>query len=290
MSPVAKAAAEAVKIYEGYKNSIDCEEVKLFINQQLVGVKRQQNDLTQQLKKITDPLVNIRRDALSSKQAAENVFAPVLAHLATAERILKDEILRYEQVVERKRLQLEAESRRAAEEEQRRLEAEAQRVADEATRKAQEEQDRANELERQGKQAEADRVRLEANQQLELAGEEVERLSEDAQAVVGQAMVPSSSVKMAGTSITGKWVADVHDPVEVLAGIVDKSTSLEALRVKVGGKLMPAQSWAMNGAAGEIEGIEINLPWFQTKARELEERFSYRGMKARFEQGLRVRA
>jgi hypothetical protein len=286
VSPRAKAAAEAVEMYKGYVNTITTEDEKLFINNVLRDVKGQLNAAKAELAGITTPLVNIRRDALTAKQNAENAYVAIITHLETAERMLKNEILRFEQVQERKRLEEEAAVKRRAEEERQRLEAAAQKEADEANRKHQEEQERIAALERAGKETEAAQARLRADQDLEASAEKIEHLSEDAASVVERAIVPSSSVKMAGTSITGKWIAEVVDVKELFAGIADNSTPFaDAVRKRVGGKLYPV---FVDTGANSIEGIEINLPWFQDRARKEEANFNYRGMRARQMRDVRV--
>lgn len=285
VSPRAKAAADAVEQYKGFQNTITTEDEKVYLNGILREVKGQLNAAKAELAGITTPLVNIRRDALTAKQNAENAYAMVITHLETAERMLKNEILRFELLKERKRLEDEAALKRKAEEEKLRLEAQARAEADEANRKQQEGQARIVDLERAGKEEEAAQARLRAEHDLEASAEKITQLTEDAESVIERAIVPSQSMKMAGTSVTGKWVAQVVDVKEVLAGIMDGSTPfVDAVRVKISGRLWHAST------EGDIQGIEINLPWFQDKARKEEKNFNYRGMKATFIQDLRVTA
>jgi hypothetical protein len=280
------AIAIATEQYRNYVNTIDSESVKAFVNSELRKVVQTRNELKRELEAITNPLVSIRRDALASKQAAENLFAPAFAGLEVGERILKTEILRYENVLEQKRLTAEVEARREAEQERQRVEAEAQRKAQEAAEAHRIESEKAQALERAGNQAEADRLREEAERNLIETSDQIQAEVETAEHVAETVTVQSESVKLAGTAVTGTWVAEVADVLEVLAGIVAKETPISGLRLKVKGKLVPFAVYT--GPPSEIEGIEINLPWFTVQAREQQKNFAYRGMKSRFVQNLRV--
>lgn len=280
-----QAAAKALALFETYKGTIDSEEVKLFVNNALVAVKQELSSVKTELAGITDPLVDIRRLALTSKQNAENAFALYINTLERGERILKDEILRWEQLRERKRLEDERRLRLQAEQDRLAEERRAQEIAEEAARKNLLLHDEARLKEESGDTQGASELRLQAEAQMISAAEEVETIQEAAESIVAPT-VASESVKMKGTAITGKWVSDVIDPLEVLAGIVDRSTPLDALRCKVNGRLVP-----VTGLRGEkIESIEINLAFFNDQARKQEDKMSYRGVKARFHQDLSVRA
>lgn len=293
LSPEAQAAKAALTVYEQYKGIITDEDVKIFINSQLVEVKQQQKHWKDELAKITDPLLESRRQSMAATRAAENHFAPVLSYLLTGEQILKGEIMRYEDVVERARLEEETERRRKAEEEaaaeRQRLEEKARLEAEEAARKDQEERERAEALERQGKAKEAAQVRADAETQLEQSAEAVQQTLEAAEMVeAADVIVPSSSIKLAGTSQTGKWVAEVDDVWEIFAGVVDGSIPKDAVRVRISGRLVPVPAGSLQSL--KIEAVEINIPWFQDKARQQGDNFCYRGMKARYDRGLRVLA
>lgn len=279
---------EMVAVCKSYVNVIDCEDTKLWLSRHvLVPIVQRRNNLTAQLAKIVDPLVKSRREALTSKQAAEDLFAPALTELARAEQLIKDEVLRWELMVERKRLEDEAEVRRKADEERRRLEEKARLEAEEASRVNEEARQKVEALEREGKEAEAHLMREEAEAKLEQAAEAHQQTLVDAESVTNNAFVPSSSIRMAGITLTGKWTFDVVDALEVVAGIVDKTTPLEALRVKVRGRVIPIHQVQ---PGDKIESIEVNLPFFSDQARRQETNMSYRGVKPRFDQSLRVTA
>lgn len=280
----------------GYKNLITSETEKVFVGGELVKVKQHQKRLELELKKITDPLVESRRQALAAKNAAENLFAAPLQMLAQIERSMKDEILRWDTLVERKRIEEQREAERLANQERLRLEAEAKRQADEAAAQNLESQRRAQALEAEGRTSEAESLRDQSTLELELAGESVQQTLVEAESVVASALVPSSSVKMKGMATTGKWCAYVDNVLEVLAGITSGATPfVDAVRVKVNGRLSVITA---NTPLDDIDvqGIEINLPWFNDRARKLGNddgettSFNYRGMKARFVRDLRVRA
>ncbi len=286
LSPETAAIRKATAVYEGYKGSITCEDEKVFINTELRKLVNARKDLEARLHKITGPLVEIRRQALQSKQAAENEAAATFAAIETGVTILKGELLRWDTVQERKRLAQEAEARRAAEAEQRRIREAAQREAEETARKHLEEQQRAAALEAEGKAAEAERLRQDSDAQLEAAAENIEAAEQEAENVMAQAIVPSQSVKLAGTAITGTWKARIVNVGELLAGIVDGSTPLnEAVRARVDGKLV-----AVNGDLNlsNVTELSIGMAWFNDQARKLEKNFSYRGVEAYFARGVRV--
>jgi hypothetical protein len=284
MDKLAQAAKAAVEQYKGYVGAIDSEEVKMLVNAELQSVVKNRNELKRQLAKITDPLTNIRRDALSAMREAENLCAPTFAGYDAAERILKTEMLRWNGIVEQKQLAAEAESQRKADEERQRLEEAARKEAEEAEAKNRAEQERAAELERQGKEAEAEQIRQEAAVELEQAAEQVQMTLEAAE-FTQPATVHSESIPTKGTAITGTWLSEVVDVTEVLAGIVAKTTPIEAVRIKIKGRLQPM---SVAYVAIQIEGIEINLPWFAVKAREEQDNFAYRGMRAYFKKDVRV--
>lgn len=288
LSSVTSAAEQQIVMWESYKGTIDNEEVKFFVNNELVKIKQQQKKWEAELKKITDPLLESRRQALAAKQAAENLFARLFGFLGTGERLLKNEILRYEGEVERKRLEAEAVLRRRAEAEQRRLEEEARLQAEAAAQKNLEEQQLAAALDLAGKGDEAARLRVEADAELEASAEQVQATLEEAERTADSAILPNTSVKMKGTSVTGKWSAVVVDVMEVFAGIVDKSTPFDAVRVRVTGRLIPVPNGSIE--ALKLEGIEINMPYFNEQARKQEGQFNYRGMKSVFVRDLRVSA
>lgn len=282
------AAQSAIETYKSYQNMIDCEDLKLFVNEELVNVKKQRKMLETRLAEITTPMVNVRRDALSAKQAAERLFAPAFNFLDAGERILKDEILRYERKVEQERQLREAEVRRAAESEQRRIAEESRRKQEEAARQHLAQQEAAAKLEAEGKVDDAEMVRLQADVKLDAAAEEAEIAEQMAEEVMAQAVVPSTSVKLAGTAITGTWKAEIVDVKELIAGIHEGSTPMkEAVRAKVNGKLVPLSEDLDQSA---IQSLEISLSWFNERARAMEKNFSYRGVKAHYVQDLRVSA
>lgn len=285
-----QAALEAMKQYSVYKNMITCEAERIWLtNSVLMPLKERLNAVKKEVKSILDPLAESRRLSLAASKKVENAFAGIIAGDEAAERIVKDELVRWHNVQEQKRLAEENDLRRKAEEEQRRLESEARKEAEAAALKNLEEQQRAAELERKGRQEEADKVRAEADAQLEAASESVLAKQEEADAVVDNVHVVSESVKLKGSAITGKWIAEVADVFEVFAGLVDKSTPPDAVRVKHQGKLKSVNMLGLIKCE-EIEGIEINLPWFNEQARKQEKSFNYRGMRARFVQDLRVTA
>jgi len=279
-----QAMRTAAEQYKSYANTIDCEDTKIFIASVLQELVRDRNEQRRELAKITDPLKRVRADALSSMRAAENLFEPYFAGSEIGERILKAELVRWDGIVTQRRLAAEAEAQRKADEEQRRLEDLARAEAEEAARKALEEQQRAQELEEQGRQAEAETARQQSDAALEESAIRVEQTIQEAENTQ-PAIVYDDTVKTKGTAITGKWVCDVVDVKEVLAGIVAGETPWDAVRVKVTGRLVAIGSYSPNMP---IDGIEINLPWFADKARKEGENFNYRGFRAHFKKDVRV--
>lgn len=289
LSPAAAAAKDAIEQYKTYSGMIDSEEMKLFVHGEMTKVLTQKKKYEGDLKKITEPLLESRRQSLAATKAAESVFAPIFAYLDTGHTILKQEYFRWEKLQEDLRKAAEIDAQRRANEEKRRLEEEARKTAEEAAEKEREAQARAAAAEAEGRRADAERIRQAAQDDLELAVQQVEETMEQAEFVTNSVMVPTSSIKVKGTGITSKWVAQVVDVKEILAGIVDGSTPLEAVRVKVNGKIRTIDGLGYSFEAKQVEAIEINLPWFNDAAKRLEREFSYRGMKAVMEEDLRHR-
>lgn len=310
----AQAAKTAIEHYTLLAGTIDCEENKIYVDQVLTEVKTQLRDLKAQEKSLTDPLVNIRRDALSVKQGIENLHAPAMQYLETGERILKDGLLKYHNEQVRKRVEAEAEARRQAEREARverdRLQAEADRIAAEATERARVETEEAARL-----RAEADRAATDGHADVaenlrrdaalteiasNLALEDsaaaiLTTMERHAEVVAEPVFVVDTSVKIKGSSIVVRWVSEIVDLMDVLAGIAIGETPAEALRVRVNGKLVPCtpylrrQDGTTAKPLSEIEGVEINMPFFNEKATQLQKQFSYRGMTAKEVSDLRKR-
>lgn len=286
VSPQTNEARKAIEFYSGFK--ITCEDEKVFLGNELLKIKQKQKAAKEELDKILNPLKRIRGDALSAMRAAENLLAPLFNVLSIGETAFKNEIMRYEGEVERKRLQAENEARRRAEEEQRRIEQEARAEQEEAARQHLEAQRKAEELAKAGKEEEAQTLLAEADSDLEAAAETAELRQQEAEDVFNQAIVPSNSVKVAGIASTGTWQAHFENIAELLKGIVEGSTPLKkAVRARVAGRLVPLTE---DMDVSQIQGLEIGLTWFHEEARQHEKNFSYRGVKAEFKKGLRVSA
>lgn len=286
VSPQTDEARKAIEYYSGFK--ITCEDEKVFLGNELLKIKQKQKAATDEMNKILNPQKRIRSDALSTMRAAGNLFAPLFNVLSIGETTFKTEIMRYEGEQERKRLQAENEARRKAEEDQRRIEQQARAEQEEAARQHLEAQRKAEQLAQAGKQDEAQTLLAEADSDLEAAAETAELRQQEADSVLSQAIVPSTSVKVAGIASTGTWQAQFVNIVELLKGIVEGSTPLKkAVRARVAGRLVPLTE---DMDVSQIQGLEIGLTWFHEEARQHEKNFSYRGVKAEFKKGLRVSA
>lgn len=192
-------------------SKIESAQVYNMANADLTAIKTRMTALTEQRMTITRPM-----DA--AKKAVMNLFAPAIAHLEEAERIIKHGMTGFITAQERARRAEEERQRRLAEEQERAARAEAARIAraqeEEAARKRAE----AEALAEQAKNAapeEAAQIEAQA-QELAAQAEQAQASAEEVRVAAATAPPPAPIVlpevsKGAGVSTREVWDFEIVD-------------------------------------------------------------------------------